>query len=405
MARCNDPRMPHNPCGGLLAGAGSVDRMSAPDRLRVLVCGFSDALYPRDATLVSALERSPDVEVVDARRVDDGWIRKHSGRGRRRAGRRVPVLSRSWLVPRALIALGRVDAVLVMKWNERFVLDVCRWARRSGIPVLYDIWVSRYLYAQRKGAGVERWRGVERDILAACDRVVPVTEAYRDFYAEEYGTAGGRMCVVRMGVPDLWLDQEPRGRPEDGLFVVGYWGNVHAHHGLDVALEAARRLEDVERIRFRLYGSVKLEELYPTSSVPSNVEIHPFIADQSRLVEVVDSLDAALGHLLPMHDAHLCLPNKALQGMARGKPVLHVASEEMRELDADRGGPVVLFEEGARGLAARIRELSERPDRAREIGRRARSVIECRHSVSSISEALRASLADALGGDAPSAGR
>lgn len=368
-------------------------------RLDVLVCGYADAAYPRETTLVSALKGLDRVRVHDWRVVHDRWIRRHArGAARipwrrllprlRRPARRVGRLSPGRLMPRVLVGLRRVDLVVVMKWNDEFVLEVCDWAARAGVPVAYDLWVSRLLFGQRSGEDAGRWYETERRITAACDLLMTLTRPYERFFTDTYPPAAGKTLVVPLGVPFGWLEQARREREPGARFVVGYWGNAHAHHGLGVALEAARLLRDRHDIEFRFMGSTRIERVIREAGPLENVRYLGWMETEEELIRQVDELDVAFGHLEPLHDAHLVLPNKALQGLARGVPVIHIRSDTMAPLDAGASGPLILFEGGAAGLARTISELACGQERLGAIGARGRAYIQAEHSIDRVAAAL-----------------
>ena len=365
------------------------------ENLRVLVCGYSEAHYPRDETIIAALRQLPLKRLYDLRVTDDFWVKRHSGQDASPQNLRPDVNRRfSWanLKIQSLILTRQVDLVLVMKWNEELLPQICRWAQQAKIPVVYDLWVSRYILAQRNGKRLKYWQQLEANILQRGIHLLALTQPYKDFYLQTYDASPEQISVLPLGVDDLWLRHPPEAMPHHDRFHVTYWGNVHKHHGVDIALEAARLLQDYPHIQFWFCGSVKMQTLLQTITPTPNVKFLGWVNGLTELIQTVDQSDLCFGHLSPTHDSHLVLPNKAMEGMARGKVVLHAKQPEMLDLYAnpsDHEAAVWFFDGGAEGLAKTILELSQSATVRQAIGDRAREMILAHHSVSSISNVFR----------------
>ena len=364
--------------------------------LRILVCGYSQDFYPRDETIMSGLRQLPFKQLIDLRIRDGSWVKRRSGQKvtinlKRRAKRR---LCFNRLKIKALIITGKVDLILAMIRNEDLALNICRWAQRYGIPVIYDLFTSRYLAAQNKQEELDFWRACEQKIVSLCSHCLTFTLPYKKFYEQTYGLSPERISVVPLAVEDIWLDYPGQEKKQNqDTFIVAYWGNAHKHHGLDLAFEAAYLLRDLS-IQFYFYGSIKLKEIIEKAIETkhlTNVSYRGFLPTTESLVEAVDKADLCFGHLALELDAHLALPNKALQGMARGKTVLHVDSPQLRNHYAGSDqevAPLYFFSGGASGLAEAIRQLYHNPGLRVRIGRAARECVRQNHSVDQVRTAV-----------------
>ncbi len=368
------------------------------ENLRMLVCGYSQTEYPRDETIMAALRQLHLKQLYDLRVTDDRWLRRHSGRKAVRGRRYKMALKTSWVAMKvkSLILSGQVDAVFVMKRNEEFVLQVCRWARQAGIPVVYDLWVSWYLIARRDQQDIENRFNTEKTIIQQCNHLLALTGPYRNYYTETFQCPAEKISVLPLAVEDIWLNHPLSSRPANSeKLVIAYWGNVHKQHGVDNIREAARMLTGQPGIEFKFYGSVKLKNLYKDFTGIPNVEFHEFLSGRSDLINAVDNADICCGHLNPIHDSHLVLPNKALEGMARGKVVLHADSETLSPLYHGGDGSscaVMFFTNGAKGLAEAILKLYNSKELRRTIGDNAREKVIADHSVARVGKALQTAL-------------
>lgn len=355
----------------------------------ILVCGESEFRYPRDRTLIKALRSLPGVEILDLRypaypHKGVQPLRAFFIKLRRKFAR--------WRI-RMQVCRSRVAAVFVMK-NNHELLEWLASMRPEGrrMPIFFDLWVSRALVAERNGKGYEAAKEREGKAICLADKLIATTEAYANYYRKLYRCDLERFVVVPLAAPQEWLDIPRRGKKSSSPFVVAYWGTFLKQHGLDVFLDAARILEDEPDIEFRLYGNPKnTDSRQMVSCLPTNTAHFAEIADIGELIAVVDSVDAGVGHLVPIHDAGLMLPNKAMEAMARGKPVIHIDAPFLYDEYGDPGSDgacVCFYAGGGTALAETVRYLKNNAVVAERIGRNARARIEGRHSVSGVENAL-----------------
>ena len=356
---------------------------------RIFVCGHSPAHYPRNETLMQALAQQKQVELLDHRQVSDHWQKVQQGMPLWKKAIKKLLRQGDGYLRRltGLLQQSKPDAILVMWWNEEVLEKILPLAQAMGVPVWYDPFSSRLLAAEREGGDVEYWRQREGELLRGCDVLLMLTPPYMDYYGSLYGLPVKQMLLAPLAVEDSWLSPLPP-KQEDGIFRVGYWGSFLKHHGVEVAFEAAKLLQGEPSIRFCFFGSSKIRQVIEDLALP-NLEYLGWQETREDLKQAIDGLDAAFGHLLPLHDAHLVLPNKALEAMARGKVVLQVESEELSEIYGLPGREqLVFFADGAQGLASHILRLQQDQEVRQKIGREARKAIEEGHSTQALAHAL-----------------
>lgn len=374
----------------------SVNIMRKPNgRFRIVVCGDSETRYPRDRTIREALDRIPEADVLDLTYRIDGGVRRFL------LGSRVSMvwkgLARRAILRRlkGLVRRGQADAFLLMKNNPSMFAAVREIAEPAGVPTIYDLWVSRVLSAQRDGLQTSPQAQKEREIASRSEWLLATTEPYRSFYAEVHDCPMDKIMVAPLAVADEWL-AAPVRRREGKRFVVAYWGSYLKQHGVDVALEAARLLEGDDGIAFRFFGDRPADLVSSTGALPPrNVEFVPRITKTAELIRAIDGIDLGFGHLRLIHDAHLMLPNKAMEGMARGRTVVHVSSPELDPLYDGAGGPdgsVCFYNGSPEGLAAKIRHFRDNPAIAATVGDNARKCVARHHSVDQLAAAFAAAL-------------
>lgn len=360
-------------------------------KLKVLLCGNSDSMYPRDETIISALKRIDFIEIYDLRIVDKKWTILDASKDNERAiSNRILkryTLLRIW----KLIYFRQVDLVFVMKSNWFLVRYIHKWTSRFGIPIVYDLWVSRLIQAKTKGQDKDQWYDVEKEVIDKSTYLIATTEPYKKYYIDNYGCPDEKIVVVPLAVEDCWLKNIPYSMKEKerGLNVA-YWGNFLKQHGVEVALSAAKELSSINDIKFYFYGtrSNKLKSLFEKYK---NINFIDFNSNRDELIEFVDEMDISFGHLLPIHDAHLMLPNKALEGMARGKVVMHIDSPSLYDCYGKpntKERAVVFFNNEERGLSDAILDLYNQREKMEKIGSNACKNISRNNSVCAVSESL-----------------
>jgi colanic acid biosynthesis glycosyl transferase WcaI len=221
---------------------------------------------------------------------------------------------------------------------------------------------------------------VEGALYRGFDRVSSISNRMMDHLAHK-GVASQRAVLF----PN-WVD--PRRiyplsgynylRPELGLEnkrVMLYAGNMGQKQGLEVLVEAARRLIEQRDLLFLLCGSgaarPQLEKL--AAGLP-NVRFLP-LQPEERLNEL---LNLAEIHILPQAAgaADLVMPSKLAGMLASGRPVVVTAQAgtELAEIMHNLGR--VVLPERPDLLADAILALAGQPEMQAELGRRGRVYVE-----------------------------
>jgi colanic acid biosynthesis glycosyl transferase WcaI len=287
-------------------------------------------------------------------------------------------------------AFWRPDAVLVVEPPLFCAPQAWLVARLSGarawlhvqdfeVDAAFDLGILR-------SQVLRRWvLACERFLLRRFDRVSTISEKMLDRLVG-MGVAAGR-CML---FPN-WVDTQaihPLPRPSvyrdwlgltDQGFVALYSGNMGEKQGLEVVLEAARRLEDEEHICFVLCGDgavrARLQAAYADLGNVIWLPLQP-VAQLNELLNLADV------HLLPQRAdaADLVMPSRLVGMLASARPVLATALPETQI------GHIVtqcgrLTPPGdADALAQTLRELAaEEADRHR-LGMAGRRIVEKRFS-------------------------
>jgi glycosyltransferase involved in cell wall biosynthesis len=329
--------------------------------VRVAYFGTWERGYPRNDQVIAALgSAGVEVELVH----QEMWGGTH------KFGLTPTVLPR---LARAELRLARapvaeeVDALLVGYPGQ---FDV--WsAKRHGLPVVFNAMVSLYdTFVEdrerfRDGSLPARTlRRLDRAAFRAADIVVADTQANADFMRELAGI--DEVAVCYLGAEERLF--RPAWRRSEEFHVL-FVGKPAPLHGLNVILEAARRLPDVP---FRVVGTGQETRLLDAR--PPNVEHVPWV-EYERVADEYARAGCALGIFGSSGKANRVIPHKTFQALAVGAPLVTSDTVAARELLVD-GRDSLLVDRNADALAEAIVRLRDDSELAARIGAGGRTKFE-----------------------------
>jgi glycosyltransferase involved in cell wall biosynthesis len=329
--------------------------------VRVAYFGTWERGYPRNDQVIAALESAAvEVDLVH----EEMWAGTH------KFGLTPSVFPR---LARAELRLARapvaeeVDALLVGYPGQ---FDV--WsARRHRRPIVFNAMVSLYdTFVEdrerfRDGSLPARTlRRLDRSAFRAADLVVADTQANADFMRELAGVDDVAVCYL--GAEERLF--RPTWRRGDDFHVL-FVGKPAPLHGLDVILDAARRLPDVP---FRVVGTGQVTHLLDAR--PPNVEHVPWV-EYERVADEYARAGCALGIFGSSGKAHRVVPHKTFQALAVGAPLVTAETAAARELLVD-GRDSLLVQRSADALAEAIVALRDDAELAARIGAGGRATFE-----------------------------
>lgn len=235
---------------------------------------------------------------------------------------------------------------------------------------------------------------VSKRLYSGFDRIVAIGRDMHDLVLAKSARLRDRLVVI----PN-WADLDivrPGDRAtnallrEQGLagkFVVLYVGNMGRTHGLEAIVEVARGLRGRTPAHFLFIGTGAkkkwLEETVAAEEL-GNVTVlgNRPRSDQSNFLNAGDV--TIISFISGM--AGISVPSRMYNLMAAGRPIIAVAdpeSELARVVTEERIGWVVPPEQPER-LREAVLHAMENPDELREMGRRARAVVEEKYSLEHI---------------------
>jgi glycosyltransferase involved in cell wall biosynthesis len=329
--------------------------------MRVCYFGTWEGGYPRNDQVIAALE-SAGVE-VDLAHVET-WTGTH------KFGLTPAVFPR---LAQAEVRLARADLAdevqaVIVGYPGHFDL----WsAKRHGKPVVFNAMVSLYdTFVEdrerfRDGSlAAKALRRLDRAAFRAADLVVADTRANAEFMRELAGI--DKVAACYLGAEERLFRRGWRRREN---FHVLFVGKPAPLHGLELILEAARRLPDVE---FRIVGTGQVTHVLDAR--PPNVE-HVAWVEYEDVPELYGRAGCALGIFGSSGKAQRVIPHKTFQALAVGAPLITADTVAARELLLD-GRDSLLVERNAEALAEAIVAVRDDPELAARIGAGGRATFE-----------------------------
>jgi glycosyltransferase involved in cell wall biosynthesis len=354
-------------------------------RVTVLTCAPN---VPAGVVYAGYRNRLCQTEWIDGIRTVRVWTYLAANRGRLRRG----LNFLSYLVTAGVAgALLRPHADVVVATSPQFFAG---WA---GVPVsraqhapfvleIRDIWPDSItaVGALKEGRMIGALEKLESALYNEADHVVAVGDGYRQNMIRK-GVAPEKIDVVTNGVDaDLFTPREANAGLRarlglNGKYVVTFAGTIGMASGLEVALDAARRLKEKGRddIAFLLIGDGAVRAQLEASARAQGLSNVVFtgLVPRAELPDYLASSDACLVHFRKQELFSTILPSKFFEDAAMEKPILLGFEGAARAMldEADCG---VAFEPGNDlELAAAVERLAADREEGCRLGRNGRRYV------------------------------
>jgi glycosyltransferase involved in cell wall biosynthesis len=245
-------------------------------------------------------------------------------------------------------------------------------------------------------------------LYRACDRLVVVTPAFRDYLIEHWHVPPEKICVIENGVNTTLFSQREtdpvlqRALGIEGKFVVSYIGTMGMAHGLETLLDAASLLQDkAPEVVFLLLGE-GAEKAHLISSARSRRLTNVRFVDQQPREDIpayICASDACLVLLKRTELFKTVLPTKMLEFMSCGRPVILGVDGHARKIMDNANAGIFVQPENPCALADAIMRLAADPDLRRSLGRNGREHVLRHFSRRQTASAYLDLLDDLLGVD------
>ena len=253
------------------------------------------------------------------------------------AFRKIPVLSKIWretVVNRRLCRILLREKPDVIHANDlNALVPAYKAAKKLGCRVVYD---SHEVFLENVGVINSRinrwiWTYYEKKLVHKIDRMVCVSHAAADYFAEKYKIE--KPLVVTNC--SLLSEQSVSAEKHDGFEVLNH-GQYYAGRGYDIMMEAIPLLRDHPSVKLALRGFGKMEEALrarATELGDENVRFYPPVLVQELIPQ------ASLSHVGVAITEGICLnfklsvSNKLFEYASAGLPVIMSDIPEHRYLN------------------------------------------------------------------------
>ena len=204
---------------------------------------------------------------------------------------------------------------------------------------------------------------IEREVFERADLLLPVSEQVKDYVLAK-GADPARTCVVPNGVNPQKFHPVVVAEPLPEMnsnFVIGFAGSFKAWHGLDILLEAFKRLQNrSSSYHLLLAGDGPLrgwmEGYLQGAGLQGKVTMTGWVPHE-RLPGLIQRMDVAVAPY-PFLENFYFSPLKLFEYMAIGKPIVASRMGQIQEV----------IQDGVTGLLARpsdIEDLVEKIEQCR----------------------------------------
>jgi glycosyltransferase involved in cell wall biosynthesis len=267
--------------------------------------------------------------------------------------------------------LGRYDVVLIES-PPLFILPsgilIKRLVRANAIMMVADVWPECLIQTGHAsdGLALKMMFWLEKFGYNHCQAVALTNPGARDHIRNRFPHLHDKVTVISNGVdtnmfrPELRSDDVHRqlGAAE-GDFLVGYCGLHGIAQGLDVVVEAAKKLTGQPNIKFVMIGDGPTKERLAAKAKELDVRNLLFLdkKPKSQMPAILASLDASLITLKVRYPQ--TMPSKVYEALASGVPpiVAKGCQAEALVMSNDAG---LSYEPGdADELAKAVKELAD----------------------------------------------
>lgn len=249
------------------------------------------------------------------------------------------------------------DVVWVPCFRQRDMRAAARYARRKGIPLIFDPLISAWdkQVNERSKFSVDSVRSRrllawERKVFAEADSIIADTTGHADFFHEHLKVPRHKLVVVPVGAEEALFSYRPFvARPEGEPLEAVFFGTFIGLQGVDHLIEAiGLYLAEAPpaAVKFRLLGDGPLRPACAARVAElalrfSDADIA--FEDWRPLGELPARLGMAdffLGIFGTSDKASRVIPNKVYQALAIGRPVITASTpayDPLLRTDDSRG--------------------------------------------------------------------
>ena len=261
------------------------------------------------------------------------------------------------------------DALFVGYFGQPLV-PICR--KFSKKPIIFDAFLSAYdtMCFDRKKHAPNSAMGkfyywLDQNSCQLADTVLLDTNAHIQYFTETFGLNENKFRRVFVGAdPSIFY---PREEPDsNNTFTVLYYTTYHPLHGVDTIIRAAKILQNIPNLKFKIFGhGMEYETIRRLTQelAVKNVEFIgwiPYSEFYQRISSEIAHADVCLGgHFSNIDKGKRVIAEKTFEFIAMGKPVIVGDNPANRELFKHKENAMFVRHADPQAIADAIVELKE----------------------------------------------
>ncbi|MFK7789310.1 MAG: glycosyltransferase [Phycisphaeraceae bacterium] len=287
--------------------------------------------------------------------------------------------------------------VWVPCFRQRDVATAARFAKRHGLPLVFDPLISAFdkqVFERGKFAKdspqAKRLFTRERSLFQLADLVVADTAAHAAYFQEAFGLAKDRTVVIPVGADEAMFHPQEKTASTNGRVQVLFYGSFIALQGPETIAKAAAHCDAVD---WCMLGEGPLRPACEAIVRGlEHVRFEPW-RPFSELPERIIQADILLGVFSDSDKAGRVVPNKVYQAMASGRPVISRAPLPgtfpwSEQTPFEQSGVMTVPANDPAALADAVRSLASDPARRQQAGQAARATYEQHGSVTHVTQVV-----------------
>jgi len=268
----------------------------------------------------------------------------------------------------------KYDIIIIPRWRGSLAIPLIKIISKK--PILYYSYSSAYdvLIADSKMFKPNSLMGkliyyYSKWILKLSDLVIEETNLEIDYNVAKFHTNKKKFRRVFLGADESLFPCCSFKKPSKN-FIVLFFGKFHSFHGVEVIIEAAKKLSEFNEILFKFCGEgpmkKTMERLTATYKL-KNVEFLGFVKHET-LKKNINQSDVCLGLFGDEPRASRVITNKVYQILCSQKPLITRESPAMNEINAENEKNCILIpSKNSEKLAEAILYLKNNESKRREI--------------------------------------
>ncbi|MBI4697991.1 MAG: glycosyltransferase [Nitrospirae bacterium] len=316
--------------------------------MKILFISGREPSYVRNAMILKGLKRQ-GVEILDCTDSSASYLTRYI------TSLRKYILARN----------NKFDFVFIGFFGQPLVPII---GKLTSKPIIFDAFLSAYdtLCFDRKKFKPTSPTGrffywLDKYSCESSDRILLDTNAHIDYFIDTFGLKRDKFQRIFVGADDSIF--YPRDvKKEDHRFRVFYYATYLPLHGMEYIIQAAKNLEQTEKIEFKIVGKgpqhIKIRDLARRMGI-KNITFIDWIPYENLPLEIGQADVCLGGHFSDIEKAKRVIAGKTYQFIAMKKPVIVGDCPGNRELFTHKGNALLVKMADADSLANAVLELRE----------------------------------------------